>query len=102
MFAFLVDIAAVWRLTRLIVDDEIARPLRQAVDEWSRGYADDSPRGEVRYLINCPYCVSVWMGLLVASPVKIVPVWVRRALAFSALVVGARWAGDQMERVTQR
>lgn len=68
----LVDVAATWRITRLITEDEIARPLREATTPGSR----------VEYLLECPYCVSVWVGAAVAS--GIVPDRVKTALALSA------------------
>lgn len=68
----LVDVAATWRITRLITEDEIARPLREAT----------TPGGRVEYLLSCPYCVSVWAGAAVASGA--VPAKVRMALALSA------------------
>lgn len=46
---------AVYRLTRLVVTDEVARPLRQAVDARSDG-------GAGSYFITCPWCVSLWLG----------------------------------------
>ena len=70
--SLLVDVAATWRLTRLVAEDEITRPLREAATPGSR----------VEYLLGCPYCVSVWAGMAVTSGV--IPTRVRMALALSA------------------
>jgi hypothetical protein len=71
-----VDAGATARLTRLITRDKITAPLR----DW----AMRTERGRTTYLVNCPYCVSVWAGLLVAS--GLVPERVRWALALSEAV----------------
>ena len=53
-----VDFGASKRLTRLIVEDEITRPIRESehVEKHEK----------LSYLLNCPYCVSVYTGLGVA------------------------------------
>ena len=48
------------RGTTLIVNDYITEPFRNAVQ---RRFGDDS---KVTYLVNCPYCTSVWVGMLAA------------------------------------
>lgn len=47
------ELLAAKRLTRLVVQDEITRPLRQKYD------------GQLGYLLNCPYCVSVWTSFFI-------------------------------------
>lgn len=47
----LVTVLATARLTRLISEDEITRPLRKRVGKL---------HSEVDYLVNCRYCVGVW------------------------------------------
>ena len=55
------DSLAVYRLTKLVLDDKITEDLR----EW---VYDKFPKGsKVRYLINCPWCVSVWAGLAISG-----------------------------------
>jgi hypothetical protein len=66
---------AAYRVTRLITQDEIARPAREAI-------SDRVPGSQLEYLVNCPYCVSVWAGFAVL----LLPVWARRALAVSGLI----------------
>lgn len=64
-----VSVAATHRLTTLLVDDEICRPVREKVGDV---FGDAS---RVTYMVNCPACVSVWMAALVTvlpEPVRIV------------------------------
>jgi hypothetical protein len=78
--------AATWRLTRLVVDDEISRPLREAVHRrW--------PDSKAAYLVDCPYCVSVWAGVAAA----VMPKWLACSLAFSAGTLGAKWLAEVTE-----
>lgn len=79
-----VDVAATARITRLVVDDEIARPFR----EWIQAATGDDSR--LTYLVNCPYCVSVWAG----AAVQVLPRWLRRTLAFSEAALAVRIAGE--------
>lgn len=73
--SLLVDAAAVWRISRLVTEDEITRPAREAIAErW--------PDGWLAYWVECPHCVSVWAGLLIATGV--IPPKVRYALALAA------------------
>ena len=53
----LIDLAAARRLTRLIVKDEITRPMREAVE--------DHAHEKLAYLVNCPYCVSVYTSAFI-------------------------------------
>lgn len=73
--ALVVDVAATRRLTRLVTKDEITAPVR----EW----AWKNDRKKLTYLVNCPYCVSVWAGVLVAS--RVLPAPLRWGLALSEL-----------------
>lgn len=83
-----VGVAATWRITRLITEDEVAAPLRTEVSRrW--------PGSKVEYLVNCPYCVSVWAGLAIV--VGAVPEVAVRGLALSAGSLGTRWVGEAVE-----
>lgn len=76
--AVIVDVLATHRLTRLVVDDEVTEPVRQAVLSRSDGFWAD--------LIGCRWCVSVWVGFGVVAARTLAPqVWnpVARALALS-------------------
>lgn len=54
---FLVRAAAAWRITELVVEDEVSREAREWVDQ----HAPD----KLRYLVSCKRCVSVWAGFAV-------------------------------------
>lgn len=81
-----VDALATYRLTRLVVEDEIAAPLRDRV--WAR---DDPGMARIGYLVTCPWCVSFWVAVAVVAARRAAPgPWglAARVLAFSA-VTGA-------------
>jgi hypothetical protein len=64
---------AVHRLTRLVTDDELTRPLRERAAEWARGDAHRAARPRLGYLLHCPWCVSpyvaaAWAALTVTAP----------------------------------
>ena len=79
---------ATWRLTELVVDDEIARPLRDWVDQHAAG----TP---LHYLVHCRRCVSVWAALAVG----LAPRRICRALAVSALTI---LLSDQLDQQAAR
>ncbi|HEY5786506.1 MAG TPA: DUF1360 domain-containing protein [Microlunatus sp.] len=58
---------AVHRLTRLVVEDEIMRPARLAVDEWAKDADMFTPRERVATLIQCKRCVSIWAAAAVIA-----------------------------------
>jgi Protein of unknown function (DUF1360) len=57
-----VVVLATKRLTQLIVEDELTRPVREAIDHWAKGAAEFSFRDRVATLAMCPACMSVWAG----------------------------------------
>lgn len=60
-FGFTVGTLASYRLTRLVVEDEILSDVRQWV--WDSHPPEETKIG---YFITCPFCVSVWAAGLVA------------------------------------
>lgn len=81
------NVLAVNRITHLIVDDEITKPIREAVARrW--------PDSKASYLITCPKCVSVWAGLAVSSGRVPRPVLWALALSSASLLVD-----DQTDRL---
>ncbi len=60
-----VDALAVYRITRLIYQDDITGPLRERV------YIKFGDESFISELIRCPWCVSVWVagGVAVADGV---------------------------------
>lgn len=65
---FIIDIAAVYRLTKLVIDDEIAADLREKL--WEHFPPETTKLG---YLITCPWCTSIWMGAAIFALRKISP-----------------------------
>jgi hypothetical protein len=55
----LTDALASYRLTKLVRDDFITQPVRDAVFEHS----GPPERSKLAYLINCPWCLSVYFGV---------------------------------------
>lgn len=50
------------RLTQLVVDDELTRPVREAIDGWAGNAPEFSFRDRVATLAACSACMSVWAG----------------------------------------
>jgi hypothetical protein len=80
------NVLATARLTRLITEDELAEPIRSKLE--------NSGNDKLAYLATCPYCVSVWAGLLVVS--GLVPRKIKQALALSEATVAFRAAVDAL------
>lgn len=77
-----VDAAAVYRLTKLVIDDEILSDIREKV--WEKFPPETTKIG---YLTTCPWCVSIWMGGLVFALRKVSPelaTYISATLAASA------------------
>lgn len=55
-------LAIVFRVTRFVTSDELARPIREYVD---RRFGPDS---RPAYLVGCGWCASIWVAA-VAVPV---------------------------------
>lgn len=60
LLPLLIAALAVARLARLITIDRISMPLRVRIQAWN------GDMGWWTYLTNCPYCMSVWIGMAVA------------------------------------
>jgi len=78
----LVDTAAVYRLTKLVIEDEILADIREKV--WEK-YPPETTK--IGYLTTCPWCVSIWMAGLVFALRKLNPelaTYISSALAASA------------------
>jgi hypothetical protein len=80
-----IDVLATSRLTRLATEDELTQPFRDYVTGRWQG-------SKLAYFVTCPFCVSVWAGLVVAgSPL---PRWVKRTLACSEATILVRRLSD--------
>lgn len=73
--ALAVDGLATYRLVKLVRDDRITAPAREALEE-RQGPPEDS---KLTYLLNCPWCLSIWF----AAPVAVVV-----AVAFGDFTTG--------------
>lgn len=82
------------RATQLVTEDEITRPLREAVQRrW--------PNSRIAYAVGCRACISVWAGLALSSGK--VPRTVSWALALSAAAGLVRTTDERIgELVTAR
>jgi hypothetical protein len=66
--AFLM-LLATFRLTRLVVYDNITRFIR----DWFEDAREYTFRGTIRTLINCPWCAGLWFAAVVASAYFVAP-----------------------------
>ena len=56
---FLIDGLATYRLVKLIREDRISQPMRDAVESrWG-----PPEKSWASYLLDCPWCLSVYFGL---------------------------------------
>lgn len=65
LVVFVLWVLALARLTRLVNADEITDPIRLAVMRKT------GPESKWSYFLQCPWCVSMWLGLVTAG----FPVW---------------------------
>jgi hypothetical protein len=69
MLILAIYVLTVARLTRLVNADIILDPLRVVV---ARRYGSDSTAS---YFLGCPWCVGLWLSLLLAIPVIAILAW---------------------------
>lgn len=58
-------VLATQRLTKLVVEDEITKPVRQAIDAWAADLPQNILRERINYAVNCGACSSVWAAAVV-------------------------------------
>lgn len=68
----IIDALATYRLTKLVIDDEITAEAREKLEDHLSAHPGKLS-DKVSYLITCPWCVSIWAGagvkvLRLASP----------------------------------
>lgn len=102
-----VDVAAAWRLTRLVTRDALTEGLRDRVQTWERQRTDlpttarrygqeiADMGGPLAYLLNCPYCVSVWVALGVALARRAAPLQWDRAAQVLATSAAVCWLAER-------
>lgn len=80
LIKFLVFLLAIYRITRLILQDEILDgPREWAFSKVKRG-------GKLEYLLTCPWCVSFWVAIPLAILYLVSPT--------GMMVVGLPFAGS--------
>lgn len=80
---FLVVLGISARLTRLVTHDEIMQPLRtKAGDGW------------LGFLVQCPWCVGLWISVATTAAYALLPATGRDAAAWVAAALAANllWA----------
>lgn len=81
---------AVYRLTKLVIDDKITEPLR----DWVFAQPGVEEGRGVAYLLQCPWCVSIWVGVGMTLARRRWPrVW-RLAADVLAMSAVAGWLDD--------
>lgn len=87
MIPAVVDALATYRLTRLAVTDDIFDTVREQLKDDALDPTSRVP-AMVFDLLDCRWCVSVWLGLGVAAARRLVPApwgWLAEGLAWSAV-----------------
>ncbi len=80
--SLLLDAVATYRLTRLLIEDDLLDRPRAAVFERLAGHP------KLTELASCPWCLSVWCAFGVLAARRFAPrAWdpIARALTFSAM-----------------
>lgn len=80
---FLIDSVAVYRLTKIILDDKITEDLRAKI--WKKFPPQTTKTG---FMLTCPWCVSIWAAGAIFTTRAIDPVaadFISSVLASSAL-----------------
>lgn len=84
LVALLLAGLATWRLALLLVEDEISRPLREAV--WKR----KPPSTMIGYAFTCVKCTSMWFAVPLAASCILEPticILICLPLALSAVAI---------------
>jgi hypothetical protein len=70
----IIELLAARRLTQLITEDEITKPLREPILTWGERHEEGTWQDRVAYLVSCPACSSVWAaaGILIARRIPYV------------------------------
>lgn len=92
-FVYLIlDTLSVYRLTKLVTDDYITEEFREILRAKFPAVIDKRTKvrraSKITYLINCPWCVSIWAAAFIFTLRKISPetaTYLSSILAASAL-----------------
>jgi hypothetical protein len=87
---------AVFRLVRLVTEDEIVAPFRRWVARRA-GMEDGIPGGWTRaaYFVTCPWCVGFWLA---AAVLALVTLWPTGAAYIALVLAWSAAAGLLSER----
>jgi hypothetical protein len=66
MLEFILAIFANYRLSRLVSQDEIFKPIRAAIGKAASGKGENHPAYWLAELVYCPYCLGVWFAVILA------------------------------------
>lgn len=81
-----------------MVEDEITRPGRIAVENWAKGHEEFSFRERIDYAINCGACTSIYAGMIVLGLSQFrAGQWIVRVLAASGAALGWMAVLDKLE-----
>ena len=92
-------VLATRRLTQLVVEDELTRPIRERIGQWADRHPQNSLPDRLAYLATCSACTSVWAaaGVLGATRLPAGRALVR-VLALSAAALATQAVVDRLER----
>lgn len=83
VLTFVIDALATYRLTRLLIEDEILRTPRVAILELLESETI-GPESKLAYFLQCPWCMGFWCAILVLCARRACPkVWSNLALVLA-------------------
>lgn len=87
-----VTVATIARITRLFTGDAITQPIR----DWAKArFASGKEKPDIDYLLQCPWCFSVWTSILVV-PVAII--WGDNRAVFGVMLgLTASWVAGNVQ-----
>lgn len=74
---FALDSLAVYRLTKLVIEDKLTEEMRNIIHDKFPAVTDKRTglrrMSMVEYLFHCPWCVSIWAAVFIYTLRKISP-----------------------------
>jgi hypothetical protein len=69
MLTFLIDALATFRITRLLIEDEILRGPRMAIlgKLEPEGFTQPGDESKLAYFLQCPWCMGMWIAVAVVG-----------------------------------
>jgi hypothetical protein len=79
MLNFVIDALATYRLTKLVIDDEITKDLRK---KWFEKFPPQSTK--LGFMATCPWCAGFWVATGVVAARTVAPAaWEKAGAAFA-------------------